>query len=490
MKNLFPKKKIFFLILTIFLFPSFIKAQLFSPDADYASWINYTGSSPLKVRVFAFNQNQTNWGNKTGSLKVIPLDSTSGWTFQWSVLNQDSFQFYDTLAPVINSDSAVIRGLNTGCYKVRMKKGSVDTFLIAWVIINPLRFHLVKTDDGFVKEFEYTCDFLDLKAIYKNDNRFSPDLQYVHNDYFLCPHPLTGDLYRLSNDLKCNWQGSDGSTYVTSKPQVRISPPPAEDTKYTVEVTDLFGNKADDAVTYKTINTKADFKIFLAEDTIKGSPFGRYHETTEGEAKLWGRFVNTSKNGAKFTWQLSDLILNSKDSLYYNRITTDSLDTVSDIVYYYPRTYKIKLISESPHFCIDSIIKEIVIKPSKMGDMGKNAFPKVITPNNDGIYDYFYIKTDESDTIQSIAYLSLRIYNSRGHKIYEYIGKMADGWKGWDGKTLWGKDAPTGIYYYYYEAKGYGPFKSTQSAEQQATSTDKLEAPGKISGKGYLYLFR
>ena len=124
-----------------------------------------------------------------------------------------------------------------------------------------------------------------------------------------------------------------------------------------------------------------------------------------------------------------------------------------------------------------------------MGEMGKNAFPKVITPNQDGIHDYFYIKVDNSDTIQSIEYLSLRIYNSRGSKVYEYIGKMADGWKGWDGKTLWGLDAPTGIYYYYFEAKGYGPFTSSTgntSGQPAGAST----GPRKVSGKGYVYLIR
>ncbi|HPO65243.1 MAG TPA: gliding motility-associated C-terminal domain-containing protein [Bacteroidales bacterium] len=466
-----------------------IRAQLYAPTADYQTWINYTGSNPLRVRVFVFNQNESNWGTHWGRIEAVSVDSTTGWTFQWSVLDQTNFQFVDTLAPLINVQVAVLDNLNFGCYRIRMQKGSVDTSFIAWVIINPLRFHLVKTDDGYVKEFEYTCDFLDLRAIPRNDTKFDADLRYVHNDYFLCPHPYTGDLYRLSNELKCNWEGNDGSSYVTTKPQLRIYQPPAQDTRYKVDVTDAFGNTASDQITYRTINTRADFKIFLAEDTIAGSFKSRYKEATEGEARLWARFENTSKNGVNFTWRLSDLMLNAADSAYYLRTTTDSTATIEDVQYSFPRTYKITLISESPRFCVDSITKEIVIKPSKMGDMGKNAFPKVITPNNDGIHDYFYIKVDNSDTIQSIEYLSLRIYNSRGSKVYEYKGKMADGWKGWDGKTLWGLDAPTGIYYYYFEAKGYGPFASTSgnNTEQSAGTTT---GPRKVSGKGYVYLIR
>jgi len=66
---------------------------------------------------------------------------------------------------------------------------------------------------------------------------------------------------------------------------------------------------------------------------------------------------------------------------------------------------------------------------------------------------------------------------------------MADGWKGWDGKTLWGLDAPTGIYYYYFEAKGYGPFtSSTGNTSGQPASAST--GPRKVSGKGYVYLIR
>jgi len=466
-----------------------LRAQLYAPEADYQSWINYTGSNPLRARFFVFNQNESNWGNRWGKIEAVSVDSTDGWTFQWSVLDQTNFQFVDTLSPVNNVEKATLDNLNFGCYRVRMQKGVVDTSFIAWVIINPLRFHLVKTADGYVKEFEYTCDFLDLRAIPRNDTKYDEGLRYVHNDYFLCPHPYTGDLFRLSNDIKCTWEGNDGSSYITAKPQVRIYQPPAQDTRYRVQITDAFGNSASDQIVYRTINTKADFKIFLAEDTIAGSYKSRYKETTEGEARLWARFENTSKNGVKFTWRLSDLMINAADSAYYLRTTTDSAAVIEDVQYSFPRTYKVTLISESPRFCIDSTTKEIVIKPSKMGEMGKNAFPKVITPNQDGIHDYFYIKVDNSDTIQSIEYLSLRIYNSRGSKVYEYIGKMADGWKGWDGKTLWGLDAPTGIYYYYFEAKGYGPFtSSTGNTSGQPASAST--GPRKVSGKGYVYLIR
>ncbi len=483
------KRFILFVFLIFITFCSAM-AQIIGIDADYQSWINYTSGNKWKVRVFAFNQNQTNLNNRWGKLKAISPDSTGGWSFQWSTLDLSTFQFNDTLAPIINADSAVLENLNTGCYRVRLQKGSIDTFFVAWVLINPLRFHLLKTDDGFVKDFEYSCDFLDLRAIPKSDTKFPQNLRYLHYDYFLCPNPETGDLFKLNNDIIFNWSGSDGSVYTTTnKPQVRITSPPAVDTRYKVTAKDLFGNQANDEIVYKTINTKADFKIYLAEDTMNGDFKTRYKETNEGEAKLWAKFINLSKNGARFTWQLSDYLLTKTDSLYYLTFTSDSTDTIKDIVYTLPRTYKVKLISESPRFCIDSIVKEIIVKPSKMGNLGKDALPKVFTPNGDGVNDYFYIKTDNSDSIQSIEYLSLRIYNSRGTKVFEYKGKVADGWKGWDGKTYLGLDAPAGIYYYYFEAKGYGKF-SSQSTDNTSNSNSTDQGPSKVSGKGYFYLFR
>ncbi len=481
----------FGIIVLSILYNKTIEGQLFAPGADYISWINYTGEKPLRVRVFVFNKNESNWDSKVGKIEAVGLDSLAGWTFQWSVFKDSSIEFIDTLAPIINSEKAILNNLQFGCYRVRMQKDTIDTFFVAWVIVNPLVFHLVKTEDGFVKDFEYTCDFLDLRAIPRNDKNYELRLRYVHNDYYICPNPYTGDLYRLSNKTRFVWSGNDGSVYMSEKPQLRIYQPPAQHTKYIVEVTDEFGNKATDEIIYKTINTKADFKIYLAEDTIEGSFKNRYKETDEGEARLWAKFENYSKNGVNFTWILSDFMLNRADSVYYLRSTSDSTEIIEDVQYSLPRTYQITLISESPRFCTDTIRKEIKIKPSKMGDMGKNAFPKVFTPNQDGFNDYFYIKTDNSDTIQSIEYFSLRIYNSRGSKVYEYKGKMADGWKGWDGKTLWGLDAPTGIYYYYFEAKGYGPIMSSTIGEDgQTTFIDPTKGPRKISGKGYLYLFR
>ena len=279
--------------------------------------------------------------------------------------------------------------------------------------------------------------------------------------------------------------------YVTSKPQLRIYDPPAVDTKYEVVIKDYFGNTTKDDIIYKTITTKADFKIYIAEDSmnldISKSQY-RYKEKSEGEAKLWAKLINTSKNGVYFEWILTDTIFSKHDSSFYFHTTNDSNEVITNVLYYYPYKYKLKLISTSPHQCSDTIVKELIVKESKMGNMGKEAFPKVFTPDaSPGFNDFFYVK---NDSMQSIEYLRLRIYNIYGHLVYEYNGKLAEGWKGWDGKTRWGLDAPTGVYYYYYSAYGYGTFINNNETQNYTSNNSTAKGPKKISEKGYFYLLR
>ena len=81
--------------------------------------------------------------------------------------------------------------------------------------------------------------------------------------------------------------------------------------------------------------------------------------------------------------------------------------------------------------------------------------------------------------------------------MYYYSGKVADGWRGWDGKSKIG-DAPAGLYYYYFEAEGWGPFATSASnsdtnAETDTdtnATTDENQGPSIVREKGFFYLFR
>ena len=67
--------------------------------------------------------------------------------------------------------------------------------------------------------------------------------------------------------------------------------------------------------------------------------------------------------------------------------------------------------------------------------------PNVITPNHDGVNDYFVIKN-----IERIESSTLRIYNRWGKKIFE-ASPYKNNWNG--------NGAPDGVYYYELDYKTY-----------------------------------
>ena len=68
--------------------------------------------------------------------------------------------------------------------------------------------------------------------------------------------------------------------------------------------------------------------------------------------------------------------------------------------------------------------------------------PNIITPNNDGVNDYFVIKGGEEYN------LNVKIYNRWGVKVFE-DGNYKNNWNG----KYKGKDLSDGVYYYLIEAK-------------------------------------
>ena len=73
------------------------------------------------------------------------------------------------------------------------------------------------------------------------------------------------------------------------------------------------------------------------------------------------------------------------------------------------------------------------------------VIPNVFTPNNDGLNDFFTIKST------GIKDVSLQIFNRWGQKLYEFAGPKAS----WDGLTPQGAIVPTGTYFYFLKATGF-----------------------------------
>ena len=90
--------------------------------------------------------------------------------------------------------------------------------------------------------------------------------------------------------------------------------------------------------------------------------------------------------------------------------------------------------------CSDTAYAIIVI-----ADGFSLEIPNVFTPNDDGVNDFFTIK---STGVKEIA---LQIFNRWGQLMYEFTGAKA----AWDGITNNGQKATDGTYFYFIKAIGF-----------------------------------
>ncbi|GIV26633.1 MAG: hypothetical protein KatS3mg027_0447 [Bacteroidia bacterium] len=112
----------------------------------------------------------------------------------------------------------------------------------------------------------------------------------------------------------------------------------------------------------------------------------------------------------------------------------------ANTTYLNPGTYTVSLIVVNGN-CKDTVTKIITVDiPSNL------EIPNVFTPNGDGVNDYFILHTT------NLIEIECTIFDRWGAKMYEV--KTDKGNIQWDGKTMGGKDAPTGTYYYIIKAKG------------------------------------
>ena len=132
---------------------------------------------------------------------------------------------------------------------------------------------------------------------------------------------------------------------------------------------------------------------------------------------------NTSTNTDNFLWKLNGDAVSDE---YNPKIGIDNNDT-----------NRVTLIGWN-QLCSDST--EQVVEPATIDEILQFKGTNVFTPNNDGINDLF----DPGFEGEFIGCANFRIYDRWGEKVFDSnIGQY-----GWDGRTLRGKQAPQGIYYY------------------------------------------
>jgi hypothetical protein len=218
-----------------------------------------------------------------------------------------------------------------------------------------------------------------------------------------------------------------------------------------------------------------------------------------GEAPLRVKFKNKSKNGFSFEWFLLDTFHRDNNAIIRQTDYIPSKDSLDSVGYVYfrpidvtPAPYKVKLFSYGPNrICIDSAIKTITVHPSQLHSDNSSAskdsliFPTAFIPG-DKVFGYFTYKefvdsSNNQTNFYSIRNLHLTVYSQWGRLMYEYNGPVLDVWKGWNGKTKYNSDAPVGIYFYVYEALGWGPI-SRPAGSTLGDFTAK--------GNGFVYLLR
>ena len=163
------------------------------------------------------------------------------------------------------------------------------------------------------------------------------------------------------------------------------------------------------------------------------SQFAHYELTSTAGVPIY--FVNKSKYCTQSWTEVSNISFR-----WYFGDGKTSVLAEPDHTYDKDGNYIVSLVSSSSFGCKDSVaLIYLNITGSEMD------VPNVITPNNDGMNDYF------KPEVTGLVQYKCTIYNRNGEKIYDWHGMDGQ----WDGKVKnTNDDAAAGVYYYLIEGTG------------------------------------
>ena len=220
-------------------------------------------------------------------------------------------------------------------------------------------------------------------------------------DVFTGCEPLTVNFQDLSqpNIVKWNWDFGDGGSATTINPTHTYKAG-----KYTIKL-----------AVESTNGCKGEFEVAnlitsypKPKAWFEPQPF----VTSIDDPEIL--FSNQSTNGDSWHWNFGDNSTATSESPSHT--------------YQNEGVFSVWLIATSDKGCVDSVMREVKVIVDQI------EIPNIITPNGDGVNDYFVIKN-----IQRVESSTLRIYNRWGTKIYE-ASPYKNNWNG--------EDAPDGVYYY------------------------------------------
>ena len=459
--------------------------QISSNTADHSRSISYS-NPPEKDPLFVFYQ--TNGALKTGNLTANPV-VPGLYNFEWRKYNPDISGFDAPFNTFTNVASSTVSDLMEGGYQVRIWDGiSVDTTMMAWVMLDNFIAETLKDEDNKVHLYNSPCEFLVLSGM-------------VTLDTFIYFDPILHDPLLLINGFKFKWTSDNSELRIyddTTNLNFNITyQPPFEDTWYILTAIDSLGMVEVDSVLYESKQTKAAFSVEYYDkinEEFDPELTGAWSkETGSQDAKLTVRFLNESKNGASYEW----VYLDTLGGIKQNEFTYD-LDVSPEFTYetadkyYYPY-----LVSVSDKDCDDTFRLEeaIFVVPSQL------VIPNVFSPNGDGENDFFVFKH------QSLSSCRVTIVNRTGRIVYRRKIDDIYAWDGWDGNLHESnRRAPEGQYYFVVEALGFDGieysdpnilenWKLNRNNKSPGTGTTQPggqdpEASAETMYTGWLYLYR
>jgi hypothetical protein len=394
-----------FALLFLLILPGKVTAQVYADGASFSRRVSYSN----RDSIFVFPQQ--------GALSALAPANRRPATFEWSRYDTITLGFGPVFASGGFDSISTVSGLQEGGYRVKVSQGGWDTLYHAFVCIHPgLEVSLTKTSQGRLPVVSFTCEYIDF--------RFTARTRAFR--YF---HPLADSLIVLPASLNFSWRtNNDASLPGNAQPHpqggyyARSYDPPLKDTRYTLVARDQLGSEKQDEVEYileESPHVKAEFKM-----SYDPEPDGEIYSSP-----IEVSFTNDSKTAAKYIW-------------YFGRQPGDSLsvEIPEPQVYTRVRTYTVKLLAESPGYCVHEAVDSFTVSPSKL------EAPNVFTPGGQNPYFKVYHV--------SIQQFRIQIYSRWGRKVYEFEGNNLHEWEGWDGH-IGTKVAATGVYYFVIEALGW-----------------------------------
>ena len=262
---------------------------------------------------------------------------------------------------------------------------------------------------------------------------------------FVTPNPWTQDTFNFENSFDQSLYAWSGPMILSDRNGIARSQPPLDEghQKYIFRVEDDFGCFHDTIIelsglyaeySFNPDNGEAPLEVSFTPKQVDNGGF------TSEITYLWQAYERTDP----------ETVLSSQDN---NFIFERPGEYVTWMTATYDQcTYRFDV--EDKFVRVDSSLLEI---------------PNVFTPNEDGLNDYFQVKS------LSLKSFNGRVFNRWGKLVYEWTD-----WKnqdsGWNGRNQGtGEELPSGPYYYIIEARGWDWDYTTEDYKQYTDKKKKKE---------------